>query len=300
LVAAVNAESADIDRRHGLGGLVYVIVAVAFFSTSSVTIRLASPIAPVDISFGRLLIAAVAVLAVSAYRRRRGWETARFPARADVPRFAMYGLFAAGHFLLFILSLSYTTIAHTIALVYTAPVFVSIFSAALGEPIRPRQWLGIPVVLAGIAVLAGFEPTVDERMLIGDAMALGSAVCYGLYSVFGRRERSNWALLDYAGVVYLCAAIWLAPAAIVGWRGGLSLETALAVIYQGLGPLAIGHTLYNASLRRVHPTYVNLVSSQEVVGSIILGAIVLGEYPGVESLVGVALSLIGVVLVLLL
>ena len=287
--------------RAGLGGLVFVVAAVSIFATSSVTVRLAAPLAPVDIAFGRLLIAAIVVLGLARIRSRHAASSATALSRSALPRFALYGLFAAGHFLLFILSLSYTTIAHSLAIVYTAPVFVSLFAAvALREPLRRRQWLGLPVVLVGIAVLAGFEPRIDERMLIGDLMALGSAVCYGLYSVAGRRERARFSLLDYAGTVYLCAALWLAPAAVIGWQGGLTLETALAVVYQGVGPLAIGHTLYNASLRRVHPTYVNLVSTQEVTGGIILGALLLGEVPGLESLAGVAISLIGVALVLLL
>jgi drug/metabolite transporter (DMT)-like permease len=287
--------------RESFRGLVYVFAAVAVFATSSVTVRLAAPLAPVDISFGRLLIAATVVLTISRLQRRGGASPTRALTRASLPRFALYGLIAAGHFLLFILSLSYTTIAHSLALVYTAPVFISLFAAAaLREPLRRRQWLGLPVVLAGIAVLAGFEPRMDERMLVGDLMALGSAICFGLYSVAGRRERSSSSLLDYAGTVYLLAAIWLAPAAIAGWQGGLTPWTALAVIYQGIGPLALGHTLYTASLRRVHPTYVNLVSTQEVTGGILLGALLLGEMPGVEALAGVGLSLLGVALVLLL
>ena len=288
--------------RESLRGLVYVVAAVAILATSSVRVRLAAPLAPADTSFGRLLIAAIVVLAIARHQRRRQ-TVSHQPAlsRASLPRFALYGLFTAGHFLLFIVSLSYTTIAHSLALVYTSPVFVSLFAAlALREPLRRRQWLGLPVVLVGIAVLAGVEPRMDSRMLLGDAMALGSAICYGLYSVAGRRERSNVGLLDYAGTVYLLAALWLAPAAIAGWQGGLTLQTALAVVYQGIGPLALGHTLYTASLRRVHPTYVNLVSTQEVTGGILLGALLLGELPGIEALAGVGISLIGVALVLLL
>lgn len=280
--------------------MVYVIAAVAIFSTSSVTVRLAAPLSPVAISFGRLLIAAVVVLGLARWQRR-GAKRAPALTRASLPRFALYGLFAGGHFLLFILSLSYTTIAHSLAIVYTAPVFVTLFATvALREPLRARQWLGLPVVLVGIAVLAGFEPKMDAQMALGDLMALGSAVCYGLYSVAGRRERTSCSLLEYAGTVYLLAAIWLAPAAVVSWSGGLTLQTGLAVAYQALGPLAIGHTLYNASLRRVHPTYVNLVSTQEVTGGILLGVLVLGEVPDPTAVVGVALSLVGVALVLLL
>lgn len=294
-------------ESQGLAGLIYVALAVGLFSTSPVFIRWAAPLSSFEITFGRMIVAAVAV-GLLARLPGVGWsagEANRRPGLADAPRFAVYGLIAALHFLLYIASLSYTTIAHSLSLVYTAPVFVTLFtSLILKERIHRRKWLGLPVVIAGIAVLAGFEPRFDSRMLFGDLLAVGSAVCFGLYSVAGRRERSRFGLLDYASTVYFAAAIWLLPAALVGASGAAILPSSLpaigAVVFLGVVPLAIGHTLYNASLRRVHPTYVNLVSTQEVTGGILLGFLLLGEVPGVSSLVGAGLSLIGVALVLLL
>jgi drug/metabolite transporter (DMT)-like permease len=72
------------------------------------------------------------------------------------------------------------------------------------------------------------------------------------------------------------------------------------VVVIGLGSGAIGHTLYNASLRRAHPTLVNLISTQEVSGSILLAYLLLGETPAGTTLAGVAVSLLGVLLVMLL
>ncbi|MBI2939970.1 MAG: EamA family transporter, partial [Chloroflexi bacterium] len=59
-----------------------------------------------------------------------------------------------------------------------------------------------------------------------------------------------------------------------------------------------GHTLYNASLRRAHPTLVNLVATQEVTGGIVLGMIFLREIPSPTTVVGVVVTLIGIALVL--
>lgn len=283
-------------------GLAYAVLAVAFFSTSPVLVRLAAPLSPVEIAFGRLAIAAATVGLLALWQRDPGklptlWRSRSLP----VLKFAGYGLVAALHFLLYIASLSYTTIAHSLAIVYTAPVFVTLFASLfLGEPLRPRQWLGFPVVVAGIAVLAGFEPRMDARMALGDLLALGSAVCFGLYSVAGRRERAAMPLLRYASAVYLIAAIWLAPVAALGWSGSLSWGSLAAVVGLGVLPLGFGHTLYNAGLRRAHATYVNLVSTQEVTLGILLGALLLEEIPGPETLLGAALSLLGVALVLLL
>lgn len=319
-----------MDRKEA-AGLGYAVVAVAFFATSPILVRWAAPLSPLLITFGRMASAALVVLVVERFSRGRGTHLWQAPetgevglgelpepvhldadrvsaekahptgGRSAVGRFALYGLVAALHFLFYIASLSYTTIAHSLAIVYTAPVFVTLFAALLlKESLRPRQWLGLPVVAVGIAILAGFEPRMDGRMLFGDLLALGSAICFGLYSVAGRRERAAYPLLRYAGLVYLGAALWLLPAAIVGGVGQIEARSLAAVLALGVFPLAIGHTLYNASLRRTHPTYVNLVSTQEVTLGVLLGYLLLGEAPGLSSLVGGGLSLVGVALVLLL
>jgi drug/metabolite transporter (DMT)-like permease len=268
---------------------------VGLLSTSPVLTRLAAPYAPIAITFGRMAIAAAAVLVVA---RLTGVALGYHPD--ELPRLALYGLVTALHFLLYIWSLELTTIAHALALVYTAPVFVTLFAALLlGERIDRRKYLGIPLVVIGVAALSGLEPRLDARMALGDLLAVGSAVCFGLYSVAGRRERERQPLLRYAGAVYGMAALWLLPLALLAWDGGHGVEPTAAVVALAIFPLAIGHTLYNASLRRVHPTYVNLIATQEVTCGIALGAVLLGELPSATALAGVALTLAGVAVVML-
>jgi drug/metabolite transporter (DMT)-like permease len=278
-----------------VSGLAYVALAVAFFSTSPVLTRLAAPHSAFEITFGRIAVAALCVLLLA---RLTGVPLDY--RRAELPRLALYGLITALHFFLYIWSLAFTTIAHSLALVYTAPIFVTLFAAVLlGERIDRRRYLGIPVVVLGVAVLSGFEPALDARMAFGDLLAIGSAVTFGLYSVAGRRERDRQPLLRYAGGVYAAAALWLLPLALVtatGWHG---LGPLAAIVALGVFPLGIGHTLYNASLRRAHPTLVNLVATQEVTGGVLLGALLLGEVPSALALAGVAVTLVGVALVLL-
>ncbi len=257
--------------------------------------RLAAPYSAFEITFGRMAVASLCVLALA-----RATGVRLDYRREELGRLALYGLITALHFFLYVWSLDYTSIAHSLALVYTAPVFVTLFAAALlREPIDPRRYVGIPIVVLGVAVLAGMEPRLDARMALGDLLAVGSAVCFGLYSVAGRRERDRQPLLRYAGAVYGGAALWLLPPALLathGWRG---LGPTAAIAALGVFPLGIGHTLYNASLRRVHATYVNLIATQEVTGGILLGWLLLGEVPSTAAAIGAAITLVGVAVVLL-
>ncbi len=277
-------------------GLLAVASAVGFFSTSPVLIRWAAPLSPYEITAARLGIAALSVMILA---RLIGQPL--IPPRTDWPRFLSYGVITALHFFFYIASLNFTTIAHSLALVYTAPIFVTIASAwLLHEPIPRRKWLGVIVAVIGVAILTGFEPKLTRRMILGDLLAVGSAVMFGLYSVAGRSQRARYPLLTYAGTVYGMAALAMLPAALLSWTpagyGGRQIASLIAL---GVLPLGLGHTLYNAALRRVHATYVNLIATQEVTGGIILGVLFLQEIPSVSAVIGAVVTLAGIALVVI-
>ncbi len=281
------------DERRGL---IYVGIAVLFFSTSPVLIRwAAASLTAYEITAGRMVVAAVAVLGLALLQRQK------LPPRQDLPKFAFFGLVTALHFGFYIASLTYTTIAHSLAIVYTAPIFVAIFSLIfLKEKLTLRQWVGIGVAVVGVGVLAGFEPHFTPRMMMGDLMALGSAITFGLYSVAGRSQRDRYPLFAYAGTVYAVAALWLIPPAAASFSPqGYTWAAMGSILFLGLFPLGLGHTLYNAALRRVSATYVNLIATQEVTGGILLGMLFLGEYPTINSVVGALITLAGIVLVVI-
>jgi len=277
-------------------GILYVAIAVLFFSTSPVLVRWAAEsLSAYEIAAGRLLTAGIAISALAFFYRQA------LPTGRAWLQFGVFGFVTALHFGFYILSLQFTTIAHSLALIYTAPIFVAFFSwLFLDEGLNRRKWFGTVVAVLGVAVLAGFEPQLDRRMVIGDLLALGSAVCFGLYSVAGRSQRHAYDLFAYAGVVYLIGGLWLLPTALLNFTpAGYTWKAITSVLALGLLPLALGHTLYNAALRLTNATLVNLVATQEVTGGIILGILLLNELPSIQSLIGVLITLVGIVLVVL-
>jgi drug/metabolite transporter (DMT)-like permease len=286
----------SIGQSTARRGVVYATVAVIFFCLSPVLTRwAAASLSAFEITAGRLLTAGIVVLGLA-------WVYGHaLPQRNEWPRFLLFGLITALHFGLYIGSLQFTSIAHSLALVYTAPIFVAFFSwLYLDEGLTPRKWSGVLVAVAGVVILSGLEPMLTRRMVIGDLLAIGSAICFGLYSVAGRSQRSRTSLFGYAGVVYTVAALWLAPLVSVNISvDGYTWPAILSVLGLGLFPLALGHTLYNAALRNTNATLVNLIATQEVLGGIILGVIFLQEVPTLHSIFGVLITLLGIVLVIL-
>ncbi|MGH2354004.1 MAG: DMT family transporter, partial [Chloroflexota bacterium] len=284
------------EGREARTGYLLALAAVTLFSTSPVLVRWAGSVSAVEITFWRLALAAATVAGIGAATRQAvRWR--QLPHR----RFAVYGVVIALHFFLYIASLFFTTVAHSLALVYTAPLFIAVFSwVFLGERLAARRWLGVLLGVAGVGVLAGFEPELRTRVLLGDALAIGSAIAFAVYSVIGRAQRAAYPLFDYAAGVYGWGAVWLLPLAV--WQSQFSdyqLPSALAIFGLGIGPLGAGHTLYNAALRRVPATFVNLITTLEVVGGVALSAALLGEFPSVAALTGAAVVLAGILIVIL-
>lgn len=290
--------------RLSWSGLLYGCVAVCFFSTSAVFVRWAAPFSSIEIAFWRLAIAAVLVGLLGLFTR-----TQLLIKRQELPRFLLYGLITALHFIFYIASLGFTTIAHGLALVYTSPIFVTIFSVLfLREPLPRRKYLGIGVAVIGVAVMAGFQPQYTSCdlsgpghcMILGDGLALLSASCLAIYSVIGRSERDRHPLFRYTMNVYGLAALWLLPAALYFViQHDYPPGAIAAVAALGIFPLGLGHTLYNAAVRKIHAAYANLIATQEVTGGIILGIFLLGEIPSPATLLGVAITLVGILGVLL-
>jgi drug/metabolite transporter (DMT)-like permease len=285
-------EATTAELRTERTGLLYVGLAVTMFSTTPVFIRWASDLSPFVITCLRMFVGAATVFVIGLLRGQRPRIS-----RADYPRFVGWGLVAAAHFAFYIASLSYTTVAHSLSLVYTSPIWVSLFSwLLLKEPLPRRKWLGVVITLFGMGILSGFEPAWTLRMLLGDGMALGSAITFGLYSATGRGQRLRYSLFTYATGVYGMAGLWLLPLALLTWdvpeRLGVSL---LSILVLGIFPLGIGHTLYNAALRRTHSTYVNIVATQEVTGGILLSWWLLNEVPSLNAVLGAAIMLVGVI-----
>ncbi len=227
--------------------------------------------------------------------------------RQQVPRFLFYGLVTALHFLFYIASLNYTTIAHTLAIVYTSPIFVTLFSALfLHESLSSRKYLGIVLAVIGIAIMAGFEPHYtscnlhSQCMILGDGLALLSSLCFSIYSIVGRGEREHHPLYRYTTNVYGFAALWLLPLTLLfAFSHAYPLPAIGAVLALGIFPLGLGHTLYNASVRKVHATYANLIATQEVTGGVILAIILLHEIPSVTTIIGGIITMIGIISVLM-
>jgi drug/metabolite transporter (DMT)-like permease len=145
--------------------------------------------------------------------------------------------------------------------------------------------------------LVGFEPGESEASALGDLAALGSAVTLAVYVLAGRWLRGANPLATYVTGIYGWAAIAALPAATATFDADALGEAVVWIVLLGIGPLAIGHTLINAALRRLPATVPNVIATQEVPAGVLIGALLVQEVPGLTTLIGGLIALAGVIAV---
>jgi drug/metabolite transporter (DMT)-like permease len=207
------------------------------------------------------------------------------------------GAMLALHFGTWIPSLSYTTVAASVVLVTTQPVWTALGGRLLyGERLRSRALAGIGVALAGAAVISGGDVALSGRAAFGDLLALIGAVTAGAYFLIGRNLRQKLSLVPYVTIVYATCSLLLLPAVLVSGKpiSGFPAKTWLMFALMALVPQIFGHTVFNYLLRYMDPTVVAIAIMGEPVGATLLALAFYGEVPPWTAVTGGVIVLAGI------
>jgi drug/metabolite transporter (DMT)-like permease len=276
---------------------VYLVLAMGVFAVgwAAIFIRLADAPALSTAAF-RLTFASLPVAGYAVARHRSDlWGL----GRADWWLLAGSGVALAVHFAAWIASLQLTTVASSVALVTTQPLWAAVIAAAvLGERVTRGTLVAILVATAGGALIGVRDFAAGGDALWGDALALVGAVCAAVYFTIGRRLRATLDLPTYIGVVYPVAALVLLGTALVARRplSGFPAETWLMFLLLALVPQLVGHSSLNWAVRYLPAHVVTVALLGEPVISTVLAIPILGEEPGVLRVIGGAVTLVGVYL----
>lgn len=266
---------------------------------------------PITVAAYRLSLAAILLLPlILIYHKTEiaqlGWK--RFSIAI------LSGVFLALHFASWITSLQNTTVASSVVLVATTPLWVAILNSwTLKEKINRALIMGIVLTIIG-SIIVGLSDQCDweyrmftcpslanfftGRAMLGDGLALLGSIMAAGYLLAGRSLCSHISLNAYIFLVYSTAAIILLvwnisagnqilgyPSPAYGWF------LALAVV-----PQLIGHTSFNWALRYLPTAFVSVALLGEPVGSTILAYFIFNEIPSVVKLIGVGLILMGLLI----
>ena len=275
---------------------------VLVMSTASILIRWlqAAGVPSLSIAAWRLALAAL-ILAPLVLARHRA-ELARLGAREWLLA-AVAGGFLAAHFASWILSLEYTSVASSVALVTTNPIWIGIASWLLfRERLGRLMVLAIGLAIAGSAVVfladCGEPAAGGTRPALGNALAVVGSLTICGYLLIGRGLRRSIPLAPYIGLVYAAAAICLVVVALAAGAplAGFSRESWLLLLALAVGPQLLGHSSFNWALKYLSATLIALAILGEPIGSTVLAWWLLDEPVGAVKLAGMALLLAGIFL----
>ncbi len=277
----------DLLAASALWGGMYVVSAATF-----------REIPPLTLGLLRLVVG-VGALSV-AFRFRLGFR------RDTLPRTVAAAAIVALTLALQFVGTSLTGGAEGALLTTMTPVFVLVFGATLdGEDVAPAAWVGVAIALVGVAVVAGRNAApgsagapLDARRLVGDALLVGSAATWALFSSVGRplvaRVGAFRAILQ-AGTIAIVLLLPFVPFELASHPlPALDLEGVAAVAYLGIGSTALAWSFWYRGYAAAPPAVsAAAFFAQPVVGAA-LGALLLHEPLDAPFVVGGLLIAAGV------
>jgi drug/metabolite transporter (DMT)-like permease len=272
-----------------------LVVAVLAVSSSAPLIAFAAAPA-LAIAFWRNALATVALTPISLGPRRR-----ELRPRGALAYCVLAGLALAAHFGTWMPSVQLGSVATATALVATQPVWQGLIAAAQGRRPSATGWLGIALAVAGSAWATGVDVSVSGRAVLSDVLALLGAIAIAVYTALGERARTELSTTTYTWICYGTCAVVLLAVCLIGHvsLGGYDRHTWLAILAIVAGAQLLGHSMFNYALQRAPATTVSVLALLEVPGATLIAWAWLGQRPHPATLPGLALLLIGVVVVVL-
>jgi drug/metabolite transporter (DMT)-like permease len=299
------------EKLYPLIGLFFGILTV---STASIFIRFAQGGAPsIVIAAVRLLTATILITPIAFLQYKKKLFNI---SKEELGFLILSGLFLSIHFAAWITSLEYTSIASSVVLVTTTPLWVALFSPILlKEKNNATIWIGLFLALVGSSLVAlsnqcsfsyanliqceSVGLSFDRNTLSGNFLALLGAWMAAGYMMVGRKVRSTLPLIKYIFFVYLFSAIFLLFFVLISGESlvGYSNQAYLWMLLLGLIPQLLGHSIFNWALGHLPAAFVSIALIGEPIGTILLALIFLQESPKNLEYFGGLLILIGIFLV---
>ena len=287
---AISAPAAEhAAPTAALRGVLLVVAAAALFGTIGTARVLGPEASSWSVGALRLLLAAVALVALAAWRD--GWRpTWRLTLR---PESLLAGGGQAAFQLTFLTAVELTGVAvTTLVAIGSAPLLTGLVTRSV-----TRAWVvATAIALTGLALLVA-GGSVDPLDPTGLVLAVGAGAAYAGYTVASSRLAADAPPSSVTAAGFVVAAALLAPAlAFTDNRWAVTGEGLALVLYLALAATALAYLLFVTGLRAVPPATAQTMGLAEPVVATVLGIAVLDERLRPVGLIGIALVLAALVL----
>ena len=198
----------------------------------------------------------------------------------------------AATMILFVIANKTTTAANAILLQYGAPIFTAVIGIFfLKERARAEHWAAFPIVTAGMIVM--FMDRLGGGGLTGNIIAVLSGITFSFFFVFMRMQKDGSPLESILLSHWLAAGICLVVSLFLPLPN-FTMKSVAAVAVLGILQIGVTAVLFSLAIKRVSAVSASLIAMVEPVCNPLWVFIVLGEAPGLNTLVGGGIIIIAV------
>lgn len=213
---------------------------------------------------------------------------------------ALAGICLGVHFICWIASLYYTSVASASVLVAIHPVILILVEYLwFKRRFVATTWTGVFLAFAGsIALGISDSHTVQEFSdpLFGNMLAVTAAVIFAVYLLIGQQVRQKREWIDYVFPVYSFAAITCVILTVFAGNSLFNISLVGLSVGAGLafGPQIMGHGAMNYAVKYISPTLLSTLVLTEPLFASVLAFFLFDELPPLASIIAMSTILCGI------
>lgn len=260
-------------------GVIYIIFAGVFLSTGGLFIRFIEDASPWTVLFYRSLTFTATVVVFLLLRDKQTFVN-RFQALSGAD--LIISLSLALGFITYVLSLFNTSVANTVLILSTGPVFAALLGwLVLKEKVSLVTWLAMICAFGGVAVMVSGGIAASDKL--GVIYALVAVLAFAVMIVMLRRSPTNHDAMPATALAGICAALmclFFVPTL------HISLNDLILSIALGSLQVGMGFILITLGSKSVPAAQVPLLALAETALSPLWVWLLVNETPARNTLLG--------------
>lgn len=211
------------------------------------------------------------------------------------------GFFLALHFILWMASLTYTSIASSTILLSLEPVFVMVGTFLIFKDRASRlAIIGMVIALVGAVIVGSGDMSVSREAIFGDLLSFLGTAAVAVNMLIAKQILTRVPAYLYSLIVFfftfLCFLVYNLSMGIE--LTGYARKEWIVFLLLAVIPTVFGHLVFNWLMQYVKATTISMSVLAEPVGASLLGILLFGEIVTGMQLFGGAFIIYGLYLYL--
>lgn len=280
-------------------GFIYIILAGLFWGTSGIFVEYLAPygFSSPQMTFVRAIVSFVCMLLYILIRDRSLFKT----NAKELLLFMGSGLAFYFTATCYFLSMQLTSVSTAVVLMYTAPIFVMIYSVTfLGEKLSKTKLVALVAMIAGCGFVSGIIGGLEFNTL-GIFVGFMSGISYAVYNIFTKIQMQKGinpvkANL-YCFLFSVIASLFMSePFRIPEIIISSPAVTFCLCIGMGIVSCILPYFLYSTALKYIPAGTASSLAIIEPMSATLLSVIILGEQISLYQVAGIVLIIVAVFL----